>query len=110
MIKSDREASLDLEPTNQSSDSLPSQRRDHGNLTSPNIRAHFSRDTASSTRHNGLGRIQVRRAEHHPEVPKQSSRVSATAVDGILRAQGGCGVKVTAEPKDTGPKGVTVKG
>lgn len=65
--------------------------------------------------HDGLRRIQVGRAEHDPQVPKQSSWLSsATTLDGILRLQGGCGVKTgaepKAEPKGSGPKGVAGKG
>lgn len=63
-------------------------------------------------RHNGLRRIQVRRTEHHPQVPKQTSWVISTAaIVGILRFQGGSSVKETAaEPKGAGPKGVAGKG
>lgn len=61
-------------------------------------------------RHNGLRRIQVRRTEHHPQIPKQTSWVTA-AIVGILRFQGGSSVKKTAtEPKGAGPKGVAGKG
>lgn len=61
-------------------------------------------------RHNGLRRIQVGRAEHHSQIPKQSSWVGGTTTYlGILRVQGGCGVKTASEQKGANAKGVALK-